>query len=413
MTDDSLGVGFVGAGFITDTFHVPSFERVRDAHVAGVMNPTVSKAESVADDARAAGCGDPSAYGDVRDLVRDPEVEALWVAAPNHVRVETVEAVVEEFENGADLRGIAVEKPLARTLAEAERVVDLVESTGLPHAYLENQVHMPAVERTKELLWEAAGESGRPYLARAAEEHSGPHAAWFWDGEKQGGGVLSDMMCHSHEANRHLLSSPDGYDLTPVAVSAEASTLKWAREEYADELAAEYDVDYRERPAEDYARASVFYETPDGELVVGEATNSWCFVGEGLRISVELLGPEYSGRIDTLESGTDVFFSDDAAGDTGYVVEKQEASRGGMSVLPDEVVTYGYLAQNRRVVSAFREGENAREDLRDGLEVVRLCMASYRAAETGERVDLADADLSEYVPAPARGEFETGPDAVR
>ena len=37
---------------------------------------------------------------------------------------------------------------------------------------------------------------GRPYLARAAEEHSGPHMPWFWQAQRQSGRVLSDMTCH-------------------------------------------------------------------------------------------------------------------------------------------------------------------------------------------------------------------------
>jgi predicted dehydrogenase len=411
---DSLGIGFVGAGFITSVFHAETLKRVRRVHCAGVMNPTVSKAEDVAADLRAADCGDSTAYGDLRELVRDPGVEALWLTGPNHTRVENVEIIVEELrQGGADLTGLAIEKPLARTIGEAREIIDLVDSVSVNEAYLENQVHMPGVTRMRDLLWESGADSGRPYLARSAEEHSGPHSGWFWDPREQGGGVLSDMMCHSHKANKHLLERPeaDG-DLKPVAVSADISTLKWGREGYADDLLEEYDVDYGKTPAEDYASATVFYETPEGQLVAGEATNSWCFVGQGLRITIELLGPEYSGRVDTLDSGTDVFFSDAAAEEAGYVVEKQEASRGEMSVLPDEPVTYGYLAQNRHVVDAFRTGEDASEDLRDGLEVVKLCMASYKAAEAGERLRFDSLDLDEYVPEPARGEFEAGPGGI-
>jgi len=55
MVEDRFGVGFVGAGFITREFHARTFERIRDADVAGVMNPTVSKAEAVADSCREAG----------------------------------------------------------------------------------------------------------------------------------------------------------------------------------------------------------------------------------------------------------------------------------------------------------------------------------------------------------------------
>jgi predicted dehydrogenase len=410
MTTERLGVGFVGAGFITREFHAPSLARIRGADAAGVMNPTLSKAEDVAASLEDAGCGDPMATSDLRELVTEPDVDALWVTSPNHTRVETVRTVVDEIEQGdANLTGIAIEKPLARNVEEAKTIVELVEPTDLAHAYLENQVYMPGVERMKELLWERAPAAGRPYLARAAEEHAGPHSSWFWDGRRQGGGVLNDMMCHSHKVNHHLLSSPEDPDLTPKAVACDLSTLKWTRDEYADELAEAHGVDYRDEPAEDYARATIYYETPAGDIVVGEATNSWCFVGTGLRISVELLGPEYSGRVDTLDSGTDVFFSGDATESAGYAVEKQQATEGGMDVLADESNTYGYVAQNRHVVDAFRDGEHAREDLSDGLEVVKLCMASYLAAERGERVAFADADLEEYVPEPARGAFDPEP----
>lgn len=413
MAHESIGIGFVGAGFITREFHVPTFQRIRNANIEGIMNPTINKAERVGADCRERGCGDPSVTDDVRELVHDDTVDAIWVTSPNHTRIEVVSAIVEEIEQGgADLTGIAIEKPLARTVAEATELVQLVESAGLAHAYLENQVYMPGVDRMKDLLWEGAAASGRPYLARAAEEHSGPHSTWFWDPEKQGGGVLSDMMCHSHKVNRHLLARPGTDDLTPTAVACDISTLKWGRTSYADELADEYGVDYQSTPAEDYARAAVFYETPEGDLVVGEATNSWCFVGSGLRISIELLGPEYSGRLNTLESGTDVFFSDHATEEAGYVVEKQEANHGKMPVLPDEGVTYGYLAQNEHVVDSFVKGDNAREDLWDGLSVVKLCMASYLAAERGERISVDDIALDEYVPEPARGAFSAGPAGI-
>jgi len=405
-TEDSLGIGFVGAGFITDTFHSESLRGIRHAHCAGVMNPTRSKAESVADKVRGYECGDPTVHESVGALASDPDVDALWVTSPNHTRVETIEAVVDAIERGdAELEGIAVEKPLARNLAEAREVLSLVESVDLAHAYLENQVYMPGVQKVKSLLWDGADRTGRPYLARSAEEHAGPHSAWFWDGEKQGGGVLNDMMCHSHEVNKHLLESGAG-TLTPLAVSCDISTLKWQREEYETQVREEHGVDFASSPTEDYARATVYYETEDGEVVVAEATNSWCFVGSGLRITIELLGPEYSGRIDTLGSGVDVFFSSDVADESGYVVEKQQAGQGAMPVIPDEVTTYGYLAQNRHVVDAFRRGEHAREDLYDGLEVVELCMASYKSAEEGRRIEFDDVDLDGYVPEPARDAFD-------
>ncbi len=81
--------------------------------------------------------------------------------------------------------------------------------------------------------------------------------------------------------------------------------------------------------------------------------------------------------------------------------------------MPDETAAYGYLEQNKHVVESFRAGESAREDVHDGLEVVRLCMASYKAAEEGRRLEFDDLDLEGYVPEPARGEFESGTAGIR
>ncbi len=190
--------------------------------------------------------------------------------------------------------GIACEKPLARTLREADEMVRLVQESGLMHGYLENQVFYPAVRRAHEVLWRrAVPASGRPYLVRAAEEHGGPHSPWFWDAERQGGGVLLDMMCHSVEAARFLLSRPgDRRDvLRPVAVQANIEILKWGREARA--LAARGDSRFSsdQKVGEDYAHAVVTFEDGEGNRALAEVSTSWAYVGPGLRISIEVQGP--------------------------------------------------------------------------------------------------------------------------
>ena len=162
----------------------------------------------------------------------------------------------------------------------------LAREANLLDGYLENQVFAPAVARGREILWaRGARAAGRPYLARAAEEHSGPHNAWFWRGELQGGGVLSDMMCHSVEVARFLVTDPakPRASLTAKRVTAQVATLKWSRPEYAAELRRRFgpEVDYRRRPAEDFARVMVEYEDDAGLPVLIEATTSWSYVGPG------------------------------------------------------------------------------------------------------------------------------------
>ena len=128
---ETLGIGFIGTGFVTETFHVESLRGIRHAEGTGLYNPTRSKAERVADRIRELECGDPTVHASIPALVRDPAVDAIWLTSPNHVRVETVETIVETLAEGASLEGIAIEKPLARTVPEAQRVIEAIESVDL------------------------------------------------------------------------------------------------------------------------------------------------------------------------------------------------------------------------------------------------------------------------------------------
>ena len=150
----------------------------------------------------------------------------------------------------------------------------------------------------------------------------------------------------------------------------------------------------------------VEYEDEDGTPLVVEATTSWSYVGAGLRLSMELLGPEYSMRANSLDTELELFFSRDLAQRSGEdLVEKQNAEMGLMPVLPNEPAAYGYDAENRHMVESFRRGERPRETFEDGLEVTRLLMAAYMSAELGQAVDYPPEGLDEFVPAVARGEW--------
>jgi predicted dehydrogenase len=407
-----LGVGIVGSGF-NARFHLQAFRGVRDADIRGVWSPNAEHAAAAAALARAWDVGEARPYASIGDMVADPAIDALWLAGPNHTRVENLEEIVHAIEGGhGSLMGVACEKPLARTVREAERMLTLIERIDVAHGYLENQVFAPQIETGHARLWSrGAGHGGpfaRPYLARAAEEHSGPHAPWFWRGDLQGGGVLNDMMCHSVLLVRHLLTRPGDplSSLRPLRISAQIASLKWSQPGYAADLGVRYGsaVDYVRRPAEDFARLTIEFGTTDGQLVIGEATTSWSFVGAGLRLSAEILGPEYSMSWNTLDSGLKLFFSRDVQGGAGEdLVEKQNAEVGLMPVVAAEAAAYGYENEDRHFVRAFLGRETPRLTFADGLEVVRLLMAAYQSAEQGRTLNFPPPGLAEFVPAVARG----------
>ena len=413
MSSDRLGIGFIGSGFIT-RFHIQSMVGVREADVLGVWSPNDEHAEAAAALARDLDVGAARAFASIEALVADPAVDAVWLCGPNHTRVANIDAVCAALTAGATLRGVACEKPLARTVAEAKRIKTLVDEAGLSHGYLENQLFAPAVTRGRELLWRrGAALTGRPYLARAAEEHSGPHMPWFWRGDLQGGGVLNDMMCHSIEVVRHLLTAPGAprASIRPRRITGHIASLKWTRPAYRDKLRRTMGerVNYRAHPAEDFASVTVEYEADDGAPLIGEASTSWSYVGAGLRLSMELLGPEYSMSFNTLDSGLKLFFSREVRGEAGEdLVEKQNAEVGLMPVVADEVGEYGYTAENRHMARAFLHGETPDLTFDDGVEVVELLMTAYMSAEQERTLSFRPDGLDAFVPAVAKGTWTGG-----
>jgi len=411
MEKNRLGIGFIGGGFIS-RFHIQSLLGVRDVDVVGVVSKTKQSAEDTAALANELGVGPAKTFDTITEMVEDPGVDALWVCSPNYTRIETFEEIANAVSSSkGELIGVACEKPLGRNVAEAKKVLVLTQSADLLDGYLENQVFSPSITRGKEIIWaRGAATTGRPFLARAAEEHSGPHMPWFWEGELQGGGVLNDMMCHSVEEARFLLTEPGKPrdSIKPISVSAHTDCLKWQRPKYADILSKNSGgkTDYSQRPSEDFARSLIEYLDENGEKIIVETTTSWCFVGEGLRLSMELFGPEYSMFVNTLDPDLKVFFSREVSGEAGEdLVEKQNAESGGMPVVSNEAEVYGYTAENRHMVESFLAGKRPEENFSDGVNVTELLMTAYMSAEQGQTITFPPPELDTFIPAVARGEW--------
>src|SRR5262249_38060332 len=159
------------------------------------------------------------------------------------------------------------------------------------------------------------------------------------------GGGLNDMMCPLVEGARFLLTDPPKprHSVKTGEVSATIARLKWSRPEYAGLLREMMgdEVGYRTEASEDFARATIHYVDDAGLPLVAEVTTSWSFVGAGLRLTSELLGPEYSLSINSLDTSLKLFLSRRVQGASGEdLVEKQNAEQGLMPVVPSETTDY-------------------------------------------------------------------------
>jgi predicted dehydrogenase len=399
----TLRYGIIGGGFITG-FQLRALQQVRGVEVAGLVSRTPPEAHAAFVREHELGAG--VVYPSIRDMV--PHVDVVACFGPNFTRVSALEEVAEAVRDGARLSGLICEKPLARNLAEGRRVLELAREIGAPTAYFENQIHMKTVRSALAQLRGVSRAMGPLVLARAAEEHAGPHNAWFWDPTQQGGGVLSDMGCHSIALAWYVLTPPDKpvRFLEPIAVQADVALLKWGQERFRRELLERHGVDYARTPAEDFATGMVTFRNPEtGQIVKGQFTVSWMYDKQGLRLLLDGLGPGYALEANSLRSPLEVFVGDAAAAglaDAELALEKSTASQGLLAIQPNEPDLYGYTDENVDAAAAFRLGRSALLDWDYGFEIVRLTLAAYLSAERGSVVDLSDAatsrELETYVP---------------
>lgn len=402
-------IGLIGSGFIAK-FFAEAMQQVRGADISAIYKRSTS--EELAAFIKKNKLGEPQIFDSIEEVCN--HCDAVAILSPNHTRLAVVEEIVDAVKKGSRVKAAICEKPLGRTVAEAQKMVTLIRKAGLLTAYFENQIFMPAINKALEQLKPQQETMGPLLLARSMEEHAGPHNGWFWDPVKQGGGTMSDMGCHSIACARHMLT-PVGkphFFLKPVAIQCDLSLLKWGLPKYRKILLDRYGVDYSKTPAEDFATGTVTFENPEtGQHVKAQFTSSWMYDKQGLRLSMEALGPDYAMSVDTMHSPMEIFIGDtaaDAIADAETALEKSTASRGLLIAQHNEADLYGYVDEIRDAVSSFENGHDAALDWEYGLEITQLVQAAYLAAERNETLDLTNdsviMELESYIPKIGRGE---------
>jgi predicted dehydrogenase len=216
------------------------------------------------------------------------------------------------------------------------------------------------------------------------------------------------MGCHCLAVGWYALTPPGKPPtfLQPQSVSADLALLKWGQPRWRKQLLEQHGVDYSKTPAEDFATGMVTYKNPEtGTFSKSQFTVSWMYDKLGLRLLIDGLGAGYAFEMNTLRSPLEVFIGDAAAAgmtDTEVALEKMQASRGLLTIQPNEADLYGYTDENVDAVKAFSQGGKPLLDWRYGLEITRLNLAAYLSAERKATVDLTDAatleELETYVP---------------
>ncbi|WP_372594025.1 Gfo/Idh/MocA family protein [Actinotalea sp.] len=194
--------GIIGVGDVTEVKSGPGFQSARDSELVAVMRRDGAKA---ADYARRHGV--PRWYDDADALLADPEVDAVYIATPPGAHGEYTARAA------AAGKPVYVEKPMARTTAECEEMIEACEKAGVPLFVAYYRRAMPRFVTAKKLLLDGAIGDPRTVSVRfqspAPRWEPGP-VPWRLQPEVSGGGLVVDLGSHTLDLLDHLLGPISG-----------------------------------------------------------------------------------------------------------------------------------------------------------------------------------------------------------
>ncbi len=197
---DVLSVGVIGAGGIARS-HMNAIEANDNIRTVAVMDVDADRAGAAAEEFSA------SAYTDLEPLLADARVEAVHVCTPHALHADQVVAAAEAGKH------VLVEKPMALTLADCDRMIDACDRAGKILMVGQVMRYYPVNRAIRQMI--ADGEIGQVgHLIRRRYSYFNPTPAgrdsrhWYLDLEMGGICVLYCFGPHEYDILHWYLNSP-------------------------------------------------------------------------------------------------------------------------------------------------------------------------------------------------------------
>jgi len=339
-------IAILGAGFISE-IHVESFHRfIPEAEVVAVYARNEEKAKAFAEKFDI-----PLWYTDVDTLINKSCCEIVDICLPNFMHEQAT------LKAAAAGKHIIIEKPLAVTLKEADRMIDACKKANVKLMYAEELCFAPKYERARQLVNEGA--FGEVFMLKQSEKHSGPHSDWFYDINLAGGGVLMDLGCHGIQWFRWMLNNAKALN-----VFASLATV------------------YHKGRTKGEDNSVIIIEFENG--VTGVVENSWAKHG-GMDDRSEIYGTGGMIYADLFMGNSAVSYSRNGY---KYAMEKADTTVGWSFTVFEEVFNQGYPHELKHFVDCVRNNKQPLVTGEDGRAVLEIIYAAYASAGSGKKVSL-------------------------
>ena len=316
-----LGAGFAGA------MHARSALRIEGVQVVAIAALPLEQAAELANE-----CG--ARVASAEEICAADDVDLVVVATPTHLHARYTMAAAKSGKH------VFCEKPLARTLADAEAMVRACDEAGVTLAVGHVVRHFKEYQQAKRMLDD--GTLGRPAIATMTRGNFAVGSAreWYLDAGKSGGVVL-DLMLH------------------------DLDTVRW----WFGEPSRVYARRFTGSAGLEYALATIRYD--DRPIVQVEA--SWA-EHAGFRTGFELRG----------DRGMLVH---DSRAASPIALQSPAGPAGPAMMATPTLHETPYLVQLRDLIARIGRGDPALVDGHEGLRSLALGLAVIRSADTGEVVE--------------------------
>ena len=325
-----MKVGIAGVGFMGTT-HAAGWAAT-DAELAGFCAETTGEAQKIAAQYQA------SIYPDYESLLN--EVDVIDICTPTHLHHEMV------LQAAAAGKHIICEKPLARTLAQAQEMIRVCRAAGV-RLFVAHVVRFFSEYALAKAQIDQ-GKIGRPgvvRLTRASYRPKKPNGNWFLDFEKSGGMML-DLMIHDFDYARWISGEIESVYAKNVSTTH-------------PESATEYGI--------------AILKHASGAL--SHVAGGWAYPPPTFRTAFEIAG-----------DGGLIEWSSDNTAPIHLLLRKDNADAPDVGLPGSPLAESPYTTQIKEFYRAIKDDQAVRVSAEDGLAAVQIALAAIESAQTGQPV---------------------------
>src|SRR5205823_9289253 len=186
--------GILGFGLHAVKRVMPGFAAAKNCRVTALSRRDIGKAQE-----SARRFNIPLAFDSAEELCRSSEVDAVFVTTPNACHLSDVLLAINCG------KPVLCEKPMAVNADECRRMVEAAREANVLLGVAQVFRFEDSTARLRERI--AAGQIGKPVLARSEFSYQGRNHArsWLTDASLAGGGPLADVGVHCIDALRYVL----------------------------------------------------------------------------------------------------------------------------------------------------------------------------------------------------------------